>query len=206
MSINIIDKKFNKRKKKKRNEMDLEDYLKKNNMHLDFSFEYGNSPEKRKKLDSYSNSHGSPKFEDSDSNNNLVKQNSYSTNNTSIDDENKEKDKKDKQKIKNKFENDFNNEVKEFNLNNNFYINNNINNVNNNNNKNDFYIYSNQYYSNFPRINKRFLTGVKEYYTDIDEKNINNIDKNHAKIIMGNFRNYQNALFCNYMSNMNFQP
>ena len=105
MSINIIDKKFNKRKKKKRNEMDLEDYLKKNNMHLDFSFEYGNSPEKRKKLDSYSNSHGSPKFEDSDSNNNLVKQNSYSTNNTSIDDENKEKDKKDKQKIKNKFEN-----------------------------------------------------------------------------------------------------
>ena len=204
MSINIIDKKFNKRKKKKRNEMDLEDYLKKNNMHLDFSFEYGNSPEKRKKLDSYSNSHGSPKFEDSDSNNNLVKQNSYSTNNTSIDDENKEKDKKEKQKIKNKFENDFTNEVKEFNLNNNFYINNNINNVNNNN-KNDFYIYSNQYYySNFPRINKRFLTGVKEYYTDIDEKNINNIDKNHAKIIMGNFRNYQNALFCNYMSNMNF--
>ena len=203
MSINIIDKKFNKRKKKKRNEMDLDDYLKKNNMHLDFSFEYGNSPEKRKKLDSYSNSHGSPKFEDSDSNNNLVKQNSYSTNNTSIDDENKEKDKKEKQKIKNKFENDFNNEVKEFNLNNNFYINNNINNVNNNN-KNDFYIYSNQYYSNFPRINKRFLTGVKEYYTDIDEKNINNIDKNHAKIIMGNFRNYQNALFCNYMSNMNF--
>ena len=30
MSINIIDKKFNKRKKKKRNEMDLEDYIKKN--------------------------------------------------------------------------------------------------------------------------------------------------------------------------------
>ena len=39
MSINIIDKKFNKRKKKKRNEMDLEDYLKKNNMRLDFSLD-----------------------------------------------------------------------------------------------------------------------------------------------------------------------
>ena len=45
---------------------------------------------------------------------------------------------------------------------------------------------------------------MKEYYTKIEEKNINNIDKNHAKIIMGNFRNYQNALFCNYISNMNF--
>ena len=200
MSINIIDKKFNKRKKKKRNEMDLEDYAKKNNLNLDFSFSFGNSPEKAKKLDYFSNSYGSPKFDDSDSNINLMKQNSSSTNNTSIDDENKEKEKKEKQKSKNKFENNFSNEVKEFNLNNNFY--NNI-----NNNKNDLYAYSNPNFSNFPKINKKLFTGIKEYYTDIDEKNINNInniDKNHAKIIMGNYRNYQNALFCNYISNMNF--
>ena len=200
MSINIIDKKFNKRKKKKRNEMDLEDYAKKNNLNLDFSFNFGNSPEKAKKLDYFSNSYGSPKFDDSDSNINLMKQNSSSTNNTSIDDENKEKEKKGKQKTKNKFENNFSNEVKEFNLNNNFY--NNI-----NNNKNDLYAYSNPNFSNFPKINKKLFTGIKEYYTDIDEKNINNInniDKNHAKIIMGNYRNYQNALFCNYISNMNF--
>ena len=200
MSINIIDKKFNKRKKKKRNEMDLEDYAKKNNLNLDFSFSFGNSPEKAKKLDFFSNSYGSPKFDDSDSNINLMKQNSSSTNNTSIDDENKEKEKKEKQKTKNKFENNFSNEVKEFNLNNNFY--NNI-----NNNKNDLYAYSNPNFSNFPKINKKLFTGIKEYYTDIDEKNINNInniDKNHAKIIMGNYRNYQNALFCNYISNMNF--
>ena len=200
MSINIIDKKFNKRKKKKRNEMDLEDYAKKNNLNLDFSFSFGNSPEKAKKLDYFSNSYGSPKFDGSDSNINLMKQNSSSTNNTSIDDENKEKEKKEKQKIKNKFENNFSNEVKEFNLNNNFY--NNI-----NNNKNDLYAYSNPNFSNFPKINKKLFTGIKEYYTDIDEKNINNInniDKNHAKIIMGNYRNYQNALFCNYISNMNF--
>jgi hypothetical protein len=200
MSINIIDKKFNKRKKKKRNEMDLEDYAKKNNLNLDFSFSFGNSPEKAKKLDYFSNSYGSPKFDDSDSNINLMKQNSSSTNNTSIDDENKEKEKKEKQKTKNKFENNFSNEVKEFNLDNNFY--NNI-----NNNKNDLYAYSNPNFSNFPKINKKLFTGIKEYYTDIDEKNINNInniDKNHAKIIMGNYRNYQNALFCNYISNMNF--
>ena len=200
MSINIIDKKFNKRKKKKRNEMDLEDYAKKNNLNLDFSFSFGNSPEKAKKLDYFSNSYGSPKFDNSDSNINLMKQNSSSTNNTSIDDENKEKEKKEKQKFKNKFENNFSNEVKEFNLNNNFY--NNI-----NNNKNDLYAYSNPNFSNFPKINKKLFTGIKEYYTDIDEKNINNInniDKNHAKIIMGNYRNYQNALFCNYISNMNF--
>ena len=200
MSINIIDKKFNKRKKKKRNEMDLEDYAKKNNLNLDFSFSFGNSPEKAKKLDYFSNSYGSPKFDDSDSNINLMKQNSSSTNNTSIDDENKEKEKKEKKKTKNKFENNFSNEVKEFNLNNNFY--NNI-----NNNKNDLYAYSNPNFSNFPKINKKLFTGIKEYYTDIDEKNINNInniDKNHAKIIMGNYRNYQNALFCNYISNMNF--
>ena len=200
MSINIIDKKFNKRKKKKRNEMDLEDYAKKNNLNLDFSFSFGNSPEKAKKLDYFSNSYGSPKFDNSDSNINLMKQNSSSTNNTSIDDENKEKEKKEKQKTKNKFENNFSNEVKEFNLNNNFY--NNI-----NNNKNDLYAYSNPNFSNFPKINKKLFTGIKEYYTDIDEKNINNInniDKNHAKIIMGNYRNYQNALFCNYISNMNF--
>ena len=200
MSINIIDKKFNKRKKKKRNEMDLEDYAKKNNLNLDFSFSFGNSPEKAKKLDYFSNSYGSPKFDDSDSNINLMKQNSSSTNNTSIDDENKEKEKKEKQKTKNKFENNFSNEVKEFNLNANFY--NNI-----NNNKNDLYSYSNPNFSNFPKINKKLFTGIKEYYTDIDEKNINNInniDKNHAKIIMGNYRNYQNALFCNYISNMNF--
>ena len=200
MSINIIDKKFNKRKKKKRNEMDLEDYAKKNNLNLDFSFSFGNSPEKAKKLDYFSNSYGSPKFDDSDSNINLMKQNSSSTNNTSIDDENKEKEKKEKQKTKNKFENNFSNEVKELNLNNNFY--NNI-----NNNKNDLYAYSNPNFSNFPKINKKLFTGIKEYYTDIDEKNINNInniDKNHAKIIMGNYRNYQNALFCNYISNMNF--
>ena len=180
--------------------MDLEDYAKKNNLNLDFSFSFGNSPEKAKKLDYFSNSYGSPKFDDSDSNINLMKQNSSSTNNTSIDDENKEKEKKEKQKTKNKFENNFSNEVKEFNLNNNFY--NNI-----NNNKNDLYAYSNPNFSNFPKINKKLLTGIKEYYTDIDEKNINNInniDKNHAKIIMGNYRNYQNALFCNYISNMNF--
>ena len=200
MSINIIDKKFNKRKKKKRNEMDLEDYAKKNNLNLDFSFSFGNSPEKAKKLDYFSNSYGSPKFDNSDSNINLMKQNSSSTNNTSIDDENKEKEKKEKQKTRNKFENNFSNEVKEFNLDNNFY--NNI-----NNNKNDLYAYSNPNFSNFPKINKKLFTGIKEYYTDIDEKNINNInniDKNHAKIIMGNYRNYQNALFCNYISNMNF--
>ena len=200
MSINIIDKKFNKRKKKKRNEMDLEDYAKKNNLNLDFSFSFGNSPEKAKKLDYFSNSYGSPKFDDSDSNINLMKQNSSSTNNTSIDDENKEKEKKEKQKTKNKFENNFSNEVKEFNLDNNFYH-------NINNNKNDLYAYSNPNFSNFPKINKKLFTGIKEYYTDIDEKNINNInniDKNHAKIIMGNYRNYQNALFCNYISNMNF--
>ena len=51
MSINNIDKKINKPKKKKRKEMFLEDYAKENNLDIEISFDYGESPEKDYKSD-----------------------------------------------------------------------------------------------------------------------------------------------------------
>jgi len=205
MSINIIDKKNNKRKKKKRNEMPLEEYVEKNHLNLNLTFNYENSPEKEIKSESQSNSNESPKFEKyyinrsySRLNPRLMKTNSNSTNNSSTDDDIKEKE---KDLINNKFEKAFM-ETK---------IKNNINKGikeykqqqqnNNNNYNNNYYIYPNQNVN----VNKNLYIGVKEYYTNIDEKNINNlnrIDKAHANIFINN---YQNIMMNNYLTNMNLK-
>ena len=199
--MNNIDKKYNKRKKKKRTEMLLEDYAKKNNIHLDISFSYGSSPEKQKKTDKHLNLQDSLKFDDYYINKknirlnlNLKKFNSVSTNNSSTDDDIKEKKEKEKNIITNKFE--F--QLEPQNYNNNFN--------NQYNNQNDFCIYSNP---NYDKINKKLFNGVKEYYTNIEEEennynnsNNNKIDKAHAKIYL---RNYQNACISNYLNNMNMK-
>ena len=203
MSINIIDKKNNKRKKKKRNEMPLEEYVEKNHLNLNLSINYENSPEKEIKSDTNSNSNESPKFEKyyinksySRLNPKLMKQNSNSTNNSSTDDDIKEKD---KDFINNKFEkafmqtkisNNINKGIKEYKQN------------NNNNYNNNCYTYPNQ---NVVNMNKNLYIGVKEYYTNIDENNNNNlnrIDKAHANIYINN---YQNIMMNNYLTNMNLK-
>ena len=96
MSINIIGKKFNNRKKKKRKEMLLEDYAKEKKLDLDLSFSYDDSPEKEIKSYQNFNSPDSNKFNNNYKQNlNLNKLNSASTNNSSTDDDIKEKEKKD---------------------------------------------------------------------------------------------------------------
>ena len=190
MSMNKIDKKFNKRKNRKKKEMFLEDYAKENNINLNLSINYGSSPEKTNKSDTQSNSQDSNKFDDYDINKkklrtnlNLKKYNSASTNNSSTDDDIKEKD-----KCENKFEkvhmknviNPLDNRVKEFQLNDKSYDYN-----------NEYYIYSTL---NNAKINKRLFNGVKQYYTNIGENNNNNfinIDNSQAKIYI---RNYQNII------------
>ena len=201
MSMNKIDKKFNKRKNRKKKEMFLEDYAKENNINLNLSINYGSSPEKTNKSDTQSNSQDSNKFDDYDINKNklrtnlnLKKYNSASTNNSSTDDEIKEKD-----KCGNKFEkvhmknviNPLDNRVKEFQLNDKTYDYN-----------NEYYIYSTL---NNAKINKRLFNGVKQYYTNIGENNNNNfinIDNSQAKIYI---RNYQNACLNNYLNTMNMK-
>ena len=204
MSINNIDKKINKPKKKKRKEMFLEDYAKENNLDIEISFDYGESPEKDYKSDSQSNSHES-KFDDyylnkKFSKSNFNKLNSTSTNNSSTDDDIKEK--KERDCINNKFEkafietknlNTINNEVKEFKLNDNIH------------NKQNNYLSS---YSNPIFLNKKLFTGVRQYYKNIEENNNNNInnrtfhDNRYDKVQMKIFnRNYQNAIMNNYMNN-----
>jgi len=200
--MNKIDKKFNKRKNRKKKEMFLEDYAKENNINLNLSINYGSSPEKTNKSDTQSNSQDSNKFDDYDINKNklrtnlnLKKYNSASTNNSSTDDEIKEKD-----KCENKFEkvhmknviNPLDNRVKEFKLNDKTYDYN-----------NEYYIYSTL---NNAKINKRLFNGVKQYYTNIGENNNNNnfinIDNSQAKIYI---RNYQNACLNNYLNTMNMK-
>ena len=201
MSMNKIDKKFNKRKNRKKKEMFLEDYAKENNINLNLSINYGSSPEKTNKSDTQSNSQDSNKFDDYDINKNklrtnlnLKKYNSASTNNSSTDDDIKEKD-----KCENKFEkvhmknviNPLDNRVKEFQLNDKSYDYN-----------NEYYIYSTL---NNAKINKRLFNGVKQYYTNIGENNNNNfinIDNSQAKIYI---RNYQNACLNNYLNTMNMK-
>ena len=202
MSMNKIDKKFNKRKNRKKKEMFLEDYAKENNINLNLSINYGSSPEKTNKSDTQSNSQDSNKFDDYDINKNklrtnlnLKKYNSASTNNSSTDDDIKEKD-----KCENKFEkvnmkkviNPLDNRVKEFQLNDKTYDYN-----------NEYYIYSTL---NNAKINKRLFNGVKQYYTNIGENNNNNnfinIDNSQAKIYI---RNYQNACLSNYLNTMNMK-
>ena len=201
MSMNKIDKKFNKRKNRKKKEMFLEDYAKENNINLNLSINYGSSPEKTNKSDTQSNSQDSNKFDDYDINKNklrtnlnLKKYNSASTNNSSTDDDIKEKD-----KCENKFEkvhmknviNPLDNRVKEFQLNDKTYDHN-----------NEYYIYSTL---NNAKINKRLFNGVKQYYTNIGENNNNNfinIDNSQAKIYI---RNYQNACLNNYLNTMNMK-
>ena len=201
MSMNKIDKKFNKRKNRKKKEMFLEDYAKENNINLNLSINYGSSPEKTNKSDTQSNSQDSNKFDDYDINKNklrtnlnLKKYNSASTNNSSTDDDIKEKD-----KCGNKFEkvhmknviNPLDNRVKEFQLNDKSYDYN-----------NEYYIYSTL---NNTKINKRLFNGVKQYYTNIGENNNNNfinIDNSQAKIYI---RNYQNACLNNYLNTMNMK-
>ena len=202
MSMNKIDKKFNKRKNRKKKEMFLEDYAKENNINLNLSINYGSSPEKTNKSDTQSNSQDSNKFDDYDINKNklrtnlnLKKYNSASTNNSSTDDEIKEKD-----KCGNKYEkvhmknviNPLDNRVKEFQLNDKTYDYN-----------NEYYIYSTL---NNAKINKRLFNGVKQYYTNIGENNNNNnfinIDNSQAKIYI---RNYQNACLNNYLNTMNMK-
>ena len=63
MSININDKKFNKRKRKKRKGIEIEDYARENNINLNICLDYENSPEKVIKTDSHINSNESPKFD-----------------------------------------------------------------------------------------------------------------------------------------------
>jgi hypothetical protein len=200
--MNKIDKKFNKRKNRKKKEMFLEDYAKENNINLNLSINYGSSPEKTNKSDNQSNSQDSNKFDDYDINKNklrtnlnLKKYNSASTNNSSTDDDIKEKD-----KCENKFEkvhmknviNPLDNRVKEFKLNDKTYDYN-----------NEYYIYSTL---NNAKINKRLFNGVKQYYTNIGENNNNNnfinIDNSQAKIYI---RNYQNACLNNYLNTMNMK-
>jgi hypothetical protein len=199
--MNKIDKKFNKRKNRKKKEMFLEDYAKENNINLNLSINYGSSPEKTNKSDTQSNSQDSNKFDDYDINKNklrtnlnLKKYNSASTNNSSTDDDIKEKD-----KCENKFEkvhmknviNPLDNRVKEFQLNDKTYDYN-----------NEYYIYSTL---NNAKINKRLFNGVKQYYTNIGENNNNNfinIDNSQAKIYI---RNYQNACLNNYLNTMNMK-
>jgi hypothetical protein len=200
--MNKIDKKFNKRKNRKKKEMFLEDYAKENNINLNLSINYGSSPEKTNKSDTQSNSQDSNKFDDYDINKNklrtnlnLKKYNSASTNNSSTDDDIKEKD-----KCENKFEkvnmknviNPLDNRVKEFQLNDKTY-----------NYNNEYYIYSTL---NNAKINKRLFNGVKQYYTNIGENNNNNnfinIDNSQAKIYI---RNYQNACLNNYLNTMNMK-
>jgi hypothetical protein len=200
--MNKIDKKFNKRKNRKKKEMFLEDYAKENNINLNLSINYGSSPEKTNKSDTQSNSQDSNKFDDYDINKNklrtnlnLKKYNSASTNNSSTDDDIKEKD-----KCENKFEkvhmknviNPLDNRVKEFQLNDKSYDYN-----------NEYYIYSTL---NNAKINKRLFNGVKQYYTNIGENNNNNnfinIDNSQAKIYI---RNYQNACLNNYLNTMNMK-
>ena len=202
MSMNKIDKKINKRKNRKKKEMFLEDYAKENNINLNLSINYGSSPEKTNKSDTQSNSQDSNKFDDYDINKkklrtnlNLKKYNSASTNNSSTDDDIKEKD-----KCENKFEkvhmknviNPLDNRVKEFQLNDKTYDYN-----------NEYYIYSTL---NNAKINKRLFNGVKQYYTNIGENNNNNnfinIDNSQAKIYI---RNYQNACLNNYLNTMNMK-
>lgn len=202
MSMNKIDKKFNKRKNRKKKEMFLEDYAKENNINLNLSINYGSSPEKTNKSDTQSNSQDSNKFDDYDINKNklrtnlnLKKYNSASTNNSSTDDDIKEKD-----KCENKFEkvhmknviNSLDNRVKEFQLNDKTYDYN-----------NEYYIYSTL---NNAKINKRLFNGVKQYYTNIGENNNNNnfinVDDSQAKIYI---RNYQNACLNNYLNTMNMK-
>ena len=200
MSMNKIDKKFNKRKNRKKKEMFLEDYAKENNINLNLSINYGSSPEKTNKSDTQSNSQDSNKFDDYDINKNklrtnlnLKKYNSASTNNSSTDDDIKEKD-----KCENKFEkvhmknviNPLDNRVKEFQLNDKSYDYN-----------NEYYIYSTL---NNAKNNKRLFNGVKQYYTNIGENNNNfiNIDNSQAKIYI---RNYQNACLNNYLNTMNMK-
>ena len=154
MSINNIDKKLNKKKKKKRNEIPFEEYAEKNNIKLGFISDDEDSPEELKKTDSNSNSQGSPKFESYytnksysrlNNNLNLKKYSSTSTNNTSMDDEIKEKNKKEKEPqqdynlTKNKFEkafmqtkilNSIKNGVKEYKQNTNKTVSNNTNTIN----------------------------------------------------------------------------
>ena len=181
--------------------MFLEDYAKENNINLNLSINYGSSPEKTNKSDTQSNSQDSNKFDDYDINKNklrtnlnLKKYNSASTNNSSTDDDIKEKD-----KCENKFEkvhmknviNPLDNRVKEFQLNDKTYDYN-----------NEYYIYSTL---NNAKINKRLFNGVKQYYTNIGENNNNNfinIDNSQAKIYI---RNYQNACLNNYLNTMNMK-
>ena len=102
MSMNDIDKKYNKRKKKKRTEMLLEDYAEKNNIHLNISFSFGSSPEKANKSDTQSNSQDDYCITKNKArlNSNLKKLNSTSTNNSSTDDDIKEKKEKEKERKK----------------------------------------------------------------------------------------------------------
>ena len=216
MSINIIDKKLNKKKKKKRNEIPFEEYAEKNNIKLGFISDDENSPEKLKRSDSNSNSQGSPNFESyytnksySRLNNNLKKYSSTSTNNTSMDDEIKEKNKKEKEPdqnynniTKNKFEiafmqtkilNSIKNGVKEYKQNPNQKVNNN----NNTNINNNVFNYNNNYANLYPNQNflnlnnTQTIPGIKLYYTNVDKNNIFNInnvkfDKAHMNLYIQN--------------------
>ena len=228
MSINNIDKKLNKKKKKKRNEIPFEEYAEKNNIKIGFLFEDENSPEKLKHSDSNSNSQESPKFESyyinksySRLNNDLKKQNSTSTNNSSMDDEIKEKNKKEKEKekgkeqekdyniINNKFEKAFmqtkklniiKKGINEYKQNNN-KVNNNIN-SNNNFNYNNYNNYTNLYPNqNNINNNQAAIPGIKLYYTNIDQNNNNNnikLDKAHINLY---FQNMQRIKLNNTLTN-----
>ena len=214
MSINSIDKKLNKKKKKKRNEIPFEEYAEKNNIKLGFISDDENSPEELKKTDSNSNSQGSPKFDSyytnksySNLNNNYKKYSSTSTNNTSMDDEVKEKKEKEKEKekkpeqdynlTKNKFEkafmqtkilNSIKNGIKEYKQNTNKNV---YNNTTNNNINNNIFNYNNKYTNLYPNQNylnsnnaQTSIPGIKLYYTNIDQNNTNNIKLDRAHMIL----------------------
>lgn len=210
---NNFDKKFNKRKKKKKKGMSIEDFAKENNLDLDILFDYESSPEKDQKSDTHSNhsnSNDSQKFDNYYLNkkkfnlkNNLQKQHSASTNISTTDDEIKEKDKKESEYVDNKFDmkgkvlNTIRNGVKEFKLNEITYK--------NENTQNNCYLYQNQKY-----INKNLFTGMKQYYTNPEENNNTNnklfygnrIDKAQANIYMSNYHNIYMSHLNNYLNNI----
>ena len=225
MSININDKKFNKRKRKKRKGIEIEDYARENNINLNISLDYENSPEKVIKTDSHTNSNESPKF-DKYSNNKLdIKldlkfrnQNSASTINSSSDDDIKEREKekekgkeketeKERKELNNKFEQAF---LKTQILN---HINNNkINGYPQNNINNNIQYNPNNYnfnsYQNYLNINQKLFSGVKQYYTNINENHSNNhnyyldnrFDKDQMNIYL---RNLQNNMVKTYLNDIN---
>ena len=195
MSNNIDDKKV-KVKKRKKEEMSIEDFCKKNNIKLKIDISYEESPEKEipnKKIKNKNNFQKSLKLDDDYINNNFdnsikfYKMNSNSSNNISTDDDTKSKE--------------YNKDNKDLIFEKN-YINENhstINNIRKNNNVK--YNNISKINSNVNKINYRNLNNVNINY--IPNNNITNINyNNNINIINNNIKN-QFIGFQNYYNTIN---